>query len=291
MRVTIRSILLAVACAPGVTNALASGTLDPALHDSVAARAFLPVGGVDFRADLEQGAIATVVRTPFGSSPTKAPQFVARRFDWDNQRIDIRSPRAIYDLDFSTTVEVNLETAEPVETAVLLSSGSLTLTAGPDVFVFCATDAVSGIRVAPLLRSSDGRFAPGQAIEMDTARALGKAREGVFGFGVDLDAWFSAGLIPDNMTLMGIVISHDGAPGSGSLAILEIVASDSPLFSEGGGAGGGGAPRALSLGGGSGRGSGGSGGDPRTPEDPIPSPGAGLLLGLGLAAAASRRRR
>lgn len=291
---TIRSIFrLSAVGAVALASGSHASAIDPSLHDEVARNAFFPVQRVDFRRELEHGDVATVVHTPFGATPTKPAQFVADRFDWEHQRIDTRAPRALYDLDFSTKVEVDPEAATPVETSVLLSSGSVLLSPGPDLFVFCAADAVSGVRVAPLLRTPDGRFAPGQAIEMDSAAHLGRVSEGVFGFGIDIDAWINAGLIPGNATLMGVVIMHDGQPGSGSLAIIEIVGGDSLLFSEGGGTGGGGgASGLLSLGSGGYRGSGGGGGgEPRDGEDEIPSPGAGLLLGLGLAAAAARRRR
>lgn len=271
--------------------------------------AVLPVTGVEIRLDLERGEVVTGIRTPFGVAHVRQPEFVARKFNWDQQRADIRAPRAIYDLDFSTVVETNPEQVEPVEAAILLNSGSARLNPGPDAFVFLRADTVTGVRVAPLLRGADGRLFMGPEVEVDTARdiapvSIGKHRR--FGFGVDLDMWIERNALPSRAGIMGIVVIHDGAPGTGALEIAEIIASESPLVSQGpGGGGGGGYSEAFSIGGAGFRGASGGGGggtpdpfdndDDDEPDDDgeteVPSPGAGLILGIAAAAAAARRRR
>jgi hypothetical protein len=271
--------------------------------------AILPVTGVEIRLDLERGEVVTGIRTPFGVAHVRQPEFVARKFNWDNQRADIRAPRAIYDLDFGTVVASNPEQAEPVEAAILLNSGSARLNPGPDAFVFLRADTVTGIRVAPLLRDNAGRLFMGAEVELDTARDIAPVSVGEhqrYGFGVDLDMWIQRDALPAHARVMGLVVIHDGAPGTGALEISEIIASESPLFSQGpGGGGGGGFSEAFSIGGAGFRGSGSGGGGPAPdpfdddddddPDDDdeteVPSPGAGLLLGLGIAAAAARRRR
>lgn len=272
--------------------------------------AILPVTGVDIRLDLERGDVVTGIRTPFGVAPVRQPEFVARKFNWDTQRADIRAPRALFDLDFGTTVASNPEQAEPVETAILLNSGSARLNPGPDAFIFLRGDTVTGVRVAPLLRDERGRLFKGPEVDVDTARDVAPVSIGEhqrFGFGVDLDMWAHRNALPARVSMMGVVVIHDGAPGTGALEIAEIVASESPLFSQGpGGGGGGGFSEAFSIGGAGFRGSGAGGGGPAPdpfdddddddPDDDdgeteVPSPGAGLLLGLGIAAAAARRRR
>src|SRR5690606_27158706 len=97
-----------------------------------AADALLPVSGVDVRADLELGEVVVGIRTPFGVTPVRPAVFVAQRFNWETQRPDVRAPRALYDLDFSTTIDADPEAAEAVDAAVLLNQGSARLAPGPD---------------------------------------------------------------------------------------------------------------------------------------------------------------
>lgn len=276
-------------------GAALAGAAFAAPGEFVATNAVLPVTSIELRTDLTQGAVVTGVRTPFGVTPVRPAQFVASRFNWDSQQADLRAPRAIYDLDFNTTIDADPEQAQPVEAAVLLSPGLARLAPGPDAFVFVRTKAVSGVRVAPLLRDDEGHLSKGDEVVLDTDRDLAPVsidKDELFGFGVDLDAWVQRGRTPAGTRVVGLVITHDGAPGTGSLAIAEIIASDAPLFSQGGGAGsGGGYAEAFSIGGGFGNGGGGGGGGNDDGEEEVPTPGVGLVLGVGMALAASRRRR
>jgi len=266
-----------------------------------AADALLPVSGVDVRADLELGEVVVGIRTPFGVTPVRPAVFVAQRFNWETQRPDVRAPRALYDLDFSTTIDADPEAAEAVDAAVLLNQGSARLAPGPDAFVFLRHANVRGVQVAPLIRTAEGQLVKGQPVDLDDAGALaGVSVKGhdLHAFAVDLNVWVKQGHVAPDADIMGLVISHDGAPGAGALALAEIVGGDAPLFSVGPGAGGtgGGATPALAFGGvggaaGSGGGGGGGNDDDSNTEEEVPAPGAGLILGLGLAAAASRRRR
>lgn len=293
MRTVVRTMRGVAVCAL-VTPALAGSTNGLSPEEAIT-----PVTGVEVRADLQRGEVIVGLRTPFGLTPVRAAEFVAERFDWSRQTTEVRAPRAIYDLDFSTSVETDLENAAPIEAAVILHQGTARLAPGPDAFVFLKTDAVTGVRVAPLLRTAEGTLAKGPEIDLDSAGALTPIRAGgqtLYAFAVDLNMWVERGAIPRNGDIMGLVLSHDATPGTGALAIAEIVAGDAPLFSQGPGAGtGGGFAGAFSLGAGGGRGSGGGGGrggdDPPDNDEEIPAPGAGLILGLGIAAAGARRRR
>jgi MYXO-CTERM domain-containing protein len=264
--------------------------------------ALLPVTAVQIRLDLERGEVITGIRTPFGITPVRPAEFVSRQFDWESQRATQRAPRAIYDLDFSTTIDTDPEASDPVEAAILLNRGTAQLSPGPDAFVFIKNNTVAGVRVAPLIRDANGKLSKGPEVQLDSAGALAPVTVGgqkLFGFAVDLNMWAERGYVPTNGAVMGLVVSHDGAPGAGALVIAEIVAGDAPLFSGGpnGAGGGGGSPLALGLGGGGGISGNAGGRDTPTPppdtdgEEEVPSPGAGLVLGLGLAAAAARRRR
>ncbi len=292
-----------IPCALLLAAAALSG---PALAErGVAAHeALLPVTSVEIRLDLERGEVVTGIRTPFGVTPVRPAEFVARQFDWDAQRATVRAPRAIYDLDFSTGVDTDPEAADPVEAAILLNRGTARLSPGPDAFVFMRNNTVAGVRVAPLIRDANGVLSKGPEVQLDSAGALAPVAVGgqnLFGFAVDLDMWTERGYVPERGDVMGVVVSHDGAPGAGALVIAEIVAGDAPLFSTGPNAvgGGGGAANTFAYGG-SGRSAGNAGGGGGSPpqntpdtqiEEEIPAPGAGVVLGLGIAAAASRRRR
>ncbi len=300
MNTTLRAHLGRIPCAPLIVAAALSGQ---ALADQgvAAHEALLPVTSVEIRLDLERGEVVTGIRTPFGVTPVRPAEFVSRQFDWDSQRATVRAPRAIYDLDFSTTIDTDPEAADPVEAAILLNRGTARLSPGPDAFIFMKNNTVAGVRVAPLIRDANGTLSKGPEVQLDSAGALSPVAVGgqkLFGFAVDLNMWAERGYVPERGDVMGVVVSHDGAPGAGALVIAEIVAGDAPLFSSGvnGGGGSGGGPLAMGFsGGGRGSGNAGGGGGSPTPDTPeveeVPAPGAGLVLGLGIAAAASRRRR
>ncbi|MGP1311084.1 MAG: PEP-CTERM sorting domain-containing protein, partial [Phycisphaerales bacterium] len=274
----------------------AAATTALAERDLRASDALLPVTNVEVRQDLQRGEVVMGIRTPFGVTPVRPADYVARKYDWQAQRVEIRAPRAIYDIDFSTTIDADPEASDPVETAVLLNRGLARLTPGPDAFVFLKHRDVANVRVAPLLRAVDGTLSRGASVSLDDSGALADVSvsgKNLHGFAVDLDMWVERGLVARDSDIMGLVIAHDGEPGAGTLAIAEIIASDAPLFSVGpNGAGGGGIATLFSLGDAGFRGAGGGGGGAPGPNNTeIPAPGAGLLFGLGLAAAAARRRR
>jgi hypothetical protein len=298
MTTMLRAHLGRTRCAPLLLAAALSGQAVAAEGVS-ASEALLPVTAVQIRLDLERGEVITGIRTPFGVTPVRPAEFVSRQFDWETQRATMRAPRAIYDLDFSTTIETDPEAADPVEAAILLNRGTARLSPGPDAFVFIKNNTVAGVRVAPLIRDANGVLSKGPEVQLDSAGALAPVSVGgqkLFGFAVDLNMWAERGYIPANGDVMGLVVSHDGAPGAGALVIAEIVAGDSPLFSGGPNAAGGGGGAPLAFGSGGGGISGNPGGREGRPtqtdvEEEIPSPGAGIVLGLGIAAAAARRRR